>query len=162
MVCPLLHQNYIHLFHSVQTSTRVLQLFVNIDFTCRVPPNVSFQIDDATMSWTFPTDHFDYIHVRCMGGTITDWPTFLSYCFKYVHRHLSFCCIDLLLSRAWLTKRQTTRHLKPGGIVELSEGRTHMECDDGTYPEDCYTRRWIVCTTHAGPNPRQETQIATN
>ena len=38
----------------------------------------------------------------------------------------------------------TSRHLKPGGRIELSEGRTHMVCDDGTYPETSFTYKWIV------------------
>jgi hypothetical protein len=36
------------------------------------------------------------------------------------------------------------RHLKPGGKIELSEGRTHMVWDDGTYPVTSYTYKWIV------------------
>lgn len=29
-----------------------------------VPPNCSFEIDDLTLEWTFPEDHFDFIHIR--------------------------------------------------------------------------------------------------
>ena len=39
-----------------------------------VPPNCSFQIDDAQLPWTFAPDSFDFIHVRYMQGAIADWP----------------------------------------------------------------------------------------
>lgn len=71
-----------------------------------VPPNVRFQVDDATDQWAFPENSFDFIHVRTMAGSIKDWPQFLNQAYK---------------------------HLKPGGQIELSEGRTHFCCDDGTY-----------------------------
>lgn len=82
-----------------------------------VPPNVRFIIDDVTQPWDFPENSFDFIHVRCLAGSITDWPDFLA---------------------------QAYRHLKPGGRIELSEGRTHMVCDDGTYPETSFTYKWIA------------------
>ncbi|GAM33996.1 phosphoethanolamine N-methyltransferase [Talaromyces pinophilus] len=82
-----------------------------------VPPNVRFIIDDITQPWDFPINSFDFIHVRCLAGSITDWPEFLA---------------------------QAYRHLKPGGTIELSEGRTHMVCDDGTYPETSFTYKWIA------------------
>ncbi|KAK5098609.1 hypothetical protein LTR70_002497 [Exophiala xenobiotica] len=82
-----------------------------------LPPNVSFQIDDATDSWAFPQNHFDFIHIRCLGGSVRDWPALL---------------------------RQAYRHLKPGGKIELSEGRTHLCCDDGTFPMESDTNRWYT------------------
>lgn len=36
------------------------------------------------------------------------------------------------------------RYLRAGGTIELAECRTHMLCDDGTFPEDCYTAQWVV------------------
>ncbi|EXJ83292.1 hypothetical protein A1O1_06911 [Capronia coronata CBS 617.96] len=82
-----------------------------------VPPNVRFQIDDATQEWAFPPEHFDFIHARGLGGSIRDWPELL---------------------------HQAYAHLRPGGRIELSEGRPHMCCDDGTYPEDSQTYRWVT------------------
>ena len=82
-----------------------------------MPPNVSFQIDDATKEWELPQNSFDFIHMRCLGGSIKDWPELL---------------------------RQAYMHLKPGGRIELSEGRPQICCDDKTYPDDSSTRRWEV------------------
>ncbi|KAF3358749.1 hypothetical protein VdG1_05303 [Verticillium dahliae VDG1] len=42
-----------------------------------VPPNVRFEVDDATLPWTWPRDHFDFVHARTLGGAIKDWPTLL-------------------------------------------------------------------------------------
>jgi ubiquinone/menaquinone biosynthesis C-methylase UbiE len=38
-----------------------------------VPPNLKFEIDDAEDEWTFPENHFDYIHERLViCGSIKD------------------------------------------------------------------------------------------
>lgn len=88
----------------------------------RVPPNVAFQVDDATQEWSFPRNSFDFIHMRCLAGSIKEWPE--------------------LLHQAYL-------HLKPGGRIELSEGRPQICCDDDTYPEHCHTRKWEVIITRS-------------
>lgn len=43
------------------------------------------------------------------------------------------------------------RCVKPGGKIEVSEGRTTFTCSDGTWTEDSYMRKWQVCI----PNPNQ-------
>lgn len=35
-----------------------------------VPPNCTFQIDDAEDDWTFSAEHFDYIHSRDLFQSI--------------------------------------------------------------------------------------------
>ena len=55
--------------------------------------------------------------MRGLAGSIKDWPELL---------------------------RQAYLHLKPGGRIELSEGRPRVCCDDHTYPEGCQTRLWEV------------------
>lgn len=81
-----------------------------------LPPNVFFQVDDVTDEWAFPAEHFDFIHIRCLGGGVRDWPAIL---------------------------KQAYNHLKPGGKIELTEGRTHLCCDDGTYSTKSETYRWV-------------------
>ncbi|KAL0937526.1 putative SAM dependent methyltransferase [Colletotrichum truncatum] len=40
-----------------------------------VPPNCKFQIDDIEkLPWTWPTNHFDFIHIRNLEGCVADWP----------------------------------------------------------------------------------------
>lgn len=60
-----------------------------------VPPNCRFYVDDIETEWTYsPAEHFDYIHGRCLLGSISDW--------------------KVLLSRA-------LDNLKPGGYLELQD-----------------------------------------
>lgn len=74
-----------------------------------VPPNCEFQIDDAEQDWTFPENHFDYIHVRTLYGGISHWPAFYARCLK---------------------------HLKPGGYIEQAEYAAKWTCDDGTVSKE--------------------------
>ncbi|KAF4813353.1 Secondary metabolism regulator LAE1 [Colletotrichum siamense] len=40
-----------------------------------VPPNCKFQIDDIEqLPWTWPAEHFDFIHIRNLEGCVADWP----------------------------------------------------------------------------------------
>jgi trans-aconitate methyltransferase len=71
------------------------------------PPNCGFFIDDAESDWTYsPSEAFDYIHSRSMGGGIGDWPRLF---------------------------RQAYAHLKPGGWFEVQEFETWVLSDDGTH-----------------------------
>lgn len=49
----------------------------------RIPPNLQFIVDDVNEEWSFPADSFDFIHVRGLAGSLTDWPQFLKRCYKY-------------------------------------------------------------------------------
>jgi SAM-dependent methyltransferase len=63
-----------------------------------VPPNVTFEIADATDPW--PTRTYDFIHMRSLaGGGVRDW--------------------DSLIAEAY-------EHLKPGGQLEVTEIRPHF------------------------------------
>ncbi|KAI4241972.1 MAG: hypothetical protein LQ352_007333 [Teloschistes flavicans] len=80
-----------------------------------VPPNCSFEVDDAEQLWTFPVEHFDLVHTRIMNAFVQDW--------------------DRLFE-------QSFRHLKPGGWMECQELSVAVHSDDGTLSEDSYVRRW--------------------
>lgn len=70
------------------------------------PPNARFYIDDAESEWLYSSaESFDFIHVRTMSGSITDW--------------------DRLI-------QQSFTHLTPGGWLELQEPIELCENDDGT------------------------------
>lgn len=99
-----------------------------------------FIIDDITQPWDFPINSFDFIHVRCLAGSITDWPEFLAQAYRYAKDWSNLYMRLGVTSGIYVL----CRHLKPGGTIELSEGRTHMVCDDGTYPETSFTYKWIV------------------
>ncbi|CCE28058.1 uncharacterized protein CPUR_01532 [Claviceps purpurea 20.1] len=70
-----------------------------------VPPNVSFEIDDATLEWTWNANHFDFIHMRYIVGGIQDWTALLKEAYR--------CCA-------------------PGGWVESVEYDVEFRSDDGT------------------------------
>ncbi|KAF5499591.1 Secondary metabolism regulator LAE1 [Colletotrichum fructicola] len=81
-----------------------------------VPPNVRFEIDDATLEWTFPKNHFDFIHARTLAGAVQNWPALIHQCYE---------------------------HVKPGGSIEISEGRANFFCEDGTLKGDSATWQWL-------------------
>lgn len=39
-----------------------------------VPPNLQFEIDDACSEWVYTKESFDFIHIRGMYGSVSDWP----------------------------------------------------------------------------------------
>lgn len=57
---------------------------LNLSWTARTPPNLRFIVDDVSEDWAFPEESFDFIHVRGLAGSLTDWPKFLKRCYKYV------------------------------------------------------------------------------
>ncbi|KAF9875223.1 putative phosphoethanolamine N-methyltransferase [Colletotrichum karsti] len=63
-----------------------------------VPPNVLFEVEDATDLWDREKDSLDFVHMRnLVGGGVPEWkPLF----------------------------QQVYEHLKPGGTVEFSDVRT--------------------------------------
>ncbi|KAF5005150.1 hypothetical protein FDECE_8407 [Fusarium decemcellulare] len=70
-----------------------------------VPPNVRFEIDDATQSWSWNDNHFDFVHIRYLFGAIKDWTAL----FKEAYR----CCA-------------------PGGWVQSVEADIKFHSDDST------------------------------
>ncbi|KAG6162981.1 hypothetical protein E4U51_006053 [Claviceps purpurea] len=70
-----------------------------------VPPNVRFEVDDASLEWTWNENHFDFIHIRFILGGIQDWKAL----FKEAYR----CCA-------------------PGGWVQSLEIDLDFRSDDGS------------------------------
>ncbi|KAG6070533.1 hypothetical protein E4U16_006795 [Claviceps sp. LM84 group G4] len=70
-----------------------------------VPPNVRFEVDDASLEWTWNENHFDFIHIRYIIGGIQDWTAL----FREAYR----CCA-------------------PGGWVESVEIDVDFRSDDGS------------------------------
>ncbi|KMP06752.1 UMTA protein [Coccidioides immitis RMSCC 3703] len=80
-----------------------------------VPPNVRFEIEDATLEWTFPQDHFDLIHVRTLYGSVEDWPAFY---------------------------QRTLSHLKPGGWFDQLEMSVQFQSDEGNLKDHHILSVW--------------------
>ncbi|KFY24031.1 hypothetical protein V493_05478 [Pseudogymnoascus sp. VKM F-4281 (FW-2241)] len=80
-----------------------------------VPPNLRFELDDAQLDWTFNEHTFDYVHLRCLFGSISDWPKLYNDAF---------------------------RAIKPGGWIEQVEINVQIVSDDGTVDEDHILTGW--------------------
>ncbi|KAL5585898.1 hypothetical protein FOBRF1_015768 [Fusarium oxysporum] len=97
-----------------------------------IPPNCEFHIDDAQLDWTWPTDHFDYLHIRDLYGSIDDW--------------------SALYAKAF-------RHLKPGGWFEDLELDIRAHSDVVTDPQHIY-HRWNAVFQEAGEKMGKTFKIA--
>ncbi|CZS77040.1 unnamed protein product [Fusarium graminearum] len=80
-----------------------------------VPPNVRFEIADATLEWPWKDDYFDFVHIRYLFGAIQDWPAL----FREAYR----CCA-------------------PGGWVQSCEADIHFYSDDGTTDSEPALKTW--------------------
>lgn len=98
-----------------------------------VPPNVSFQIDDAESEWTFARDSFDLIHIRHLNGGIKDWKRLI---------------------------QQSFDALKPGGWLDIAEYECEVMSDDGTLPAEGNLRRFYALLNEAAEKIGQEFKIA--
>ncbi|KAJ9131227.1 Methyltransferase domain-containing protein [Pleurostoma richardsiae] len=38
-----------------------------------IPPNLKFEIDDMNLTWTWPENYFDFVHLRALYGSVCDW-----------------------------------------------------------------------------------------
>ncbi|CAF3582736.1 unnamed protein product [Fusarium graminearum] len=47
-----------------------------------VPPNVKFELEDATNTWSWPDNYFDFIHIRYLIGAIADWGALFKEAFR--------------------------------------------------------------------------------
>lgn len=88
-----------------------------------VPPNCRFELDDAQLPWTYPDNHFDFIHLRLMMGSIKDWPALY---------------------------KEAYRCLKPGGWIEHMDNDLHVVSDDGSVGPDSAWNQWAPIFIKAG------------
>lgn len=88
-----------------------------------VPPNVKFEIEDATKPWTFKENYFDFVHLRYLFGCISDW--------------------NALFAEAY-------RVTKPGGWVETFEADTAFFSEDETLVPGSPMHTWGLVFKEAG------------
>jgi len=88
-----------------------------------VPPNLRFEIEDATQPWTFAPDTFDFVHMRYLFGAFTDWNAAFAEAYKV---------------------------LKPGGWLESFEASSQFHSDDGSLKEGSPMDQWAKVFTEAG------------
>jgi trans-aconitate methyltransferase len=88
-----------------------------------VPPNCKFEIDDIEDEWTFQKNQFDFIHIRCLMGSINDWTKLYA---------------------------QAYDHLAPGGWIQHLDMDIGFTSDDGTVGEDHVMAEWSRTFFDAG------------
>ncbi len=99
-----------------------------------LPTNVEFIQDDVTAEWVdLPEDHFDFIHIRGLFGSISDWPALYAQIFKA---------------------------LKPGGYLEQMEWSVHMKSDDGTLAPGSVLDEWSKSAVQIGERIGKTFEIA--
>ncbi|CCE28850.1 uncharacterized protein CPUR_02539 [Claviceps purpurea 20.1] len=114
-----------------------------------VPPNLCFEIDDATLDWTWNANHFDFIHMRCIVGGIEDWTAF----FKEAYR----CCAP----GGWVPVGPWAKDRKFAEVGRVAreaagndlEGYTQMLWQSVQRPEDEY-HVWLATLRKAIRNPK--------
>ncbi|KAI5821266.1 S-adenosyl-L-methionine-dependent methyltransferase [Pyronema omphalodes] len=89
-----------------------------------VPPNCRFEVDDAEQDWLWPTDHFDFIHLRNLAQSMSSYPALL---------------------------KQAYSRLKPGAYLELGELGAEIYSDDNTLSTTHGFKRYLECI-HAAFN----------
>ncbi|KAI8293102.1 Cytochrome P450 monooxygenase lolP1 [Colletotrichum sp. SAR 10_98] len=91
---------------------------IPIEFICShvisVPPNVKFEVDDIEQPRAYG-EPFDYVHIRGMTSSISDWPAFLENVYNGI---------------------------APGGYIELFEGHARTQSDDGSLTPEHAMWQW--------------------
>ncbi|KAF4996947.1 hypothetical protein FDECE_12270 [Fusarium decemcellulare] len=80
-----------------------------------VPPNVKFEIDDATLTWTYKDNYFDFVHIRYLFGAIKDWTALF---------------------------KEGYRCTAPGGWLQTAEADVEIRSDDGTTEQAPVLKLW--------------------
>lgn len=88
-----------------------------------VPPNCHFMIDDIESPWGYPRDHFHFVHIRCLMGSIGNWPALY---------------------------RQAYDHMAPGAWIQHLDMDITFTSDDGTVGEDHTMAQWSRTFIEAG------------
>lgn len=98
-----------------------------------IPPNAKFYIDDAESEWVYSAaEAFDFIHVRTLSGSITDWDRLIQQCYT---------------------------HLTPGGWVEFQEPLALGESDDGTLEQAADMLRWQELCNDAAQRFKKDIRV---
>lgn len=80
-----------------------------------VPPNLRFEINDASKEWTYQPNFFDFIHMRWLTGAIRDWTA---------------------------VYKEAYRCLKPGGWIEHMDSSGDALSHDNSLADDSALKQW--------------------
>lgn len=100
------------------------------------PDNVTFEVDDCCSEWVqYPENHFDFVHIRGLFGSIADWP------------HLY---------------AQAFNHLRPGGYIEQVEWSVHIRSTNGALSPNAVLAKWSQLGVQIGTKTGKTFEIAEN
>ena len=88
-----------------------------------VPPNLHFEVDDATLAWTRKDNTFDFIHIRYLFGAIRDWTGLF---------------------------REAYRTCAPGGWLQSCEADIEFLSDDDTVDLEPALKTWTKLYEEGG------------
>ena len=88
-----------------------------------VPPNLRFEIDDASKEWTYKDNRFDFVHIRWLSGSVKDWTA---------------------------VYKEAYRCLKPGGWIEHADSSGDIFSEDNSVTEDSAMSQWGKIWQEAG------------
>ncbi|KAL9532416.1 Methyltransferase [Sphaerulina musiva] len=97
------------------------------------PDNCHFEIDDCMAEWVYPESHFDFIHIRGLFGSISDWPTLYQQCYS---------------------------HLQPGGWIEQVEWSIQNRSADGSLRPNSTLAKWSMYGIECGRRLKKTFKIA--
>ncbi|KAJ4211858.1 hypothetical protein NW759_012146 [Fusarium solani] len=88
-----------------------------------VPPNIKFELEDATGTWSWPENTFDFTHLRYLFGAIADWNALFA---------------------------ESYRTCKPGGWVQSRKIDPPFYSDDGTADDNTAMQTWNKVVREGG------------
>ncbi|KAI8665265.1 hypothetical protein NCS56_00961900 [Fusarium sp. Ph1] len=88
-----------------------------------VPPDIKFELEDATGTWSWPENTFGFVHLHYLFGAIADW--------------------NALFAEAYRT-------CKPGGWVQSCEIDPPFYSDDGTADDNTAMQTWNKVVREGG------------
>ena len=98
-----------------------------------VPPNCRFLVDDFTSRWVDEEDTYEFVHIRCLYGSVSDWPALY---------------------------RDIYAHTKPGGWIQQLEMSIVFKSDHGTVGPDHIMTQWSNTFIEAGERMGKTFKIA--
>lgn len=102
-----------------------------------VPPNCRFYIEDMQLEWTHDPASFDFVHIRAMYGSISDW----SALYKQAY--------DALMPGGWIENFEFTIHLH-SDVPEVRDDPDHI------------FKRWAAIFHEAGDRINRTLRIGEN
>lgn len=98
-----------------------------------VPANLRFVIDDCLLHWLWPENHFDFVHLRSLYGSIPDW-------------------VGLY--------KNAYHHLKPGGWIQNLEINAGIHSDHAEYAPGHVFHEWARIFEQGGSKTGRSFTIA--